>query len=164
MRTPVKDAELRKYEYFLHNWECMYSPERITDGNPATAWCEGVPDEGINQVVIAHVDVLRPVRIWTGFGISKALFAANCRPRKIAVMVLVAEETSPHQDGTAYVNIKIVAQHEVELKDLNGYQSLPIPENNITDEKRHLTFLAIKILTVYHGTKYKDTLISEISN
>jgi len=114
--------------------------------------------------VIAHVDVLRPVQIWAGYGKSAASFAANCRPRKVQVTVLVAQRGDAHQFGTVYSTIKMVAQHEVELKDFNGYQNLPIPNNDIPADKAGLTFVVVKLVSFYPGTKYKDTLISEISN
>jgi hypothetical protein len=164
LRTPEMDVELREYEWAVDKWECMYSPQQATDGDPATAWCEGALDEGISQAMIAHVDATKPVRIWAGFGKTPAIWAANCRPRKIQVTVLVAQRVGAHQFGTVFSMLKVAAQQEIELKDINGYQNLSLPKTDIPEDKAGLTFVAIKILSVYPGTKYKDTLISEISN
>ena len=47
------------------SWTEMYGPGKCFDGKTDTAWCEGKSDDGIGEVVIAWVDVKRPVRIWT---------------------------------------------------------------------------------------------------
>lgn len=165
---PAKTAEmddfLREYQWALDNWSCQYSPERLMDGNPATAWAEAAPDEGIGEAVIARVDLTKPVRIWAGFGHSLDYFKKNARPRKVLVTVLRAERGDAHQFGTVYQNIRAIAQGETELQDMNGYQALDLPSFDVDEDMAGLGFVAVKILSVYPGTKYKDALISEISN
>jgi hypothetical protein len=80
------------------------------------------------------------------------------------VTVLVAERLSHTQDGTVYMNIKARAQIEIELKDFDDYQPLPLPPFKLAANEENLSFVAIKILSVYPGSKYHDTLISEINN
>ena len=70
---------------------------------------------------------------------------------------------------------KLSAKKKLTLKDINDWQPLDLGEYNEVDEwyykkldsyelQESNTFLAVQILSVYPGTKYKDTLISEISN
>ena len=71
--------------------------------------------------------------------------------------------------------MKVVGEKTLTLKDVNGWQKLNLDEYKEIDSEEFKkldpyelsqsgTFLAIKILSVYPGTKYKDTLISEVSN
>jgi hypothetical protein len=161
-KTDDMDEELRAYEQAVDEWSCMYSPQRAQDGNPATAWCEGAADNGLGETLVARVDATRPVRIWAGFGQSADYFQKNARPRKIQVSVLVAERSAANQRGTTFLNLKVRAQSELELKDLNGWQPLALPPVRLEENDGGLSFVAIKILSVYPGSKYKDTLISEI--
>jgi hypothetical protein len=79
-----------------------------------------------------------------------------------------------------------LAETEVELNDLNGYQPLPLPEYSPAASRAEViellsslyeevpeylpppdtyipaVFIAVEILSVYPGAAYEDTLISEI--
>ncbi|MXX78520.1 MAG: DUF1311 domain-containing protein [Gemmatimonadales bacterium] len=92
-------------------------------------------DEGGGRWAQADpLDLSRPVRIWGGYGRSPELFAANARPKRVRVSVLrlrLTPDPNPH-DATGcsfstYVEPVVVAEHEVALEDLNGYQDLPVP-------------------------------------
>lgn len=165
---PVKTADmdefLRDYQRALDDWSCQYSPERLTDGNPATAWAEAAPGDGVGEAVIVRVDLTKPLRVWAGFGHSEDYHKKNARPRRIQVTVLRAARADPHQFGTVYQEIRAIAQGEVELADKNGYQPLGLPAFSADEGMAELGFVAIKILSVYPGSKYKDCLISEVSN
>ena len=60
----------------------------------------------------------------------------------------------------------------ITLKDLNNYQKIELPMYNVEKyfnklmgkEKEYKYFLGIEILSVYKGTKWDDTCISEIRN
>jgi hypothetical protein len=163
-KTADMDEELRAWEQAVDEWSCMYSPQRAQDGNPSTAWCEGAADYGLGETLVVRVDATRPVRIWAGFGQSKDYFQKNARPHKVQLSILVAERSAANQRGTTYLNLKVLAQAEAELKDINGWQTLPLPPARLGANDGGLCFVAIKILSVYPGSKYKDTLISEIGN
>ncbi len=162
----------------LENWSCMYTALSAMDGDTSTAWCEGKKDEGVGEVLVVKVDTTKPVRIWSGLGASDHLYKANNRARKIRIWALQArqarKEIGQYETGLVFEDITVVGSHEVTLKDLNGWQPLPLPprrglafrsviENGkpAVDHKDS-TFLAVEILSVYRGTKYNDTCISEI--
>ena len=158
------DDFLREYQWAMDDWSCMYSAQRAMDGDPATAWCEGAPDEGIGETVVVRADLTRPLKIWAGLGQSPEAFKKNGRPRRILVTVLRAERADAHQYGTVYQNLRVLGQAEGELDDVFGLQALPLPAFAPDPEMAGLGFVAIKILSVYPGLKYKDTCISEVSN
>ena len=156
------------------SWTEMYGPGKCFDGKTDTAWCEGKSDDGIGEVVIAWVDVKRPVRIWSGFGKSEKLWKENNRPKDIKVFVIQGEVIG-HSVNSPNYKMKVVGEKTLTLKDVNGWQKLNLDEYKEIDSEEFKkldpyelsqsgTFLAIKILSVYPGTKYKDTLISEVSN
>jgi hypothetical protein len=142
-------------------WTCMYGAQRAMDNDPKTAWCEGTKDDGIGEVVLAHVDPANPVRIWGGLGKSPALYAANSRPRKVRVTLLQGKRGDISEVGVIFTDLVAIGQHEVELKDTNGYQDLPLPKATL-DPNAGGTFVAIQILSVYRGAKYHDTCVCEI--
>ena len=140
---------------------CSYSPVRLVDGNPQTGWVEGTQGVGIGAEVVVPalfdpvsyydsqpgregrwvetepLDLSKPVRIWAGYGRSPKLFAANGRPKRLRVTVLRLRrgEIDGH-DATGcshshYEKPVVVAAHEVELLDHNGYQELPLPEYRV---------------------------------
>ncbi|HSV96501.1 MAG TPA: hypothetical protein VLM75_06135 [Spirochaetota bacterium] len=179
--TADQDPDDVEREYYrdLENWECMYSAWSAMDGNYKTAWCEGKQDEGIGEILIVKADTRKPVQIWNGLGASDSLYKANNRAQKIRVWALQAGKAQKaigqYDIGIAYEDITVVGSHEITLKDLNGWQPLPLParrrpafQSVIENGQPALkyegsTFLAIEILSVYKGTKYNYTCISEIN-
>jgi len=176
--TKDDEAQLAFQEAFV-KWSCQYDPGKAQDGNPATAWVEGADGQGIGEILVVQVNTQRPVRIWTGYGKSSALHAANARPRKVRVHVLQAMQLpGDTQISTVFHDLKAMSSHELELRDVNGFQPLPLPAHKIQavrtsagdlwplDDSRYeqMTFVAIEIISVYPGTKYQDTAISEVGN
>jgi hypothetical protein len=156
----------------LAAWTCRYSPDLVTDGDVKTAWVEGTKDYGIGEIIIVTcLDLKKPLQIWSGYGKSPAIFTQNSRPKKIKTLIIRADNPGYTQYGTWYEHLQVVKQMEVELKDLNGFQTLTIPTFEVSkyvDRNQNNTeynyFLGIVILDVYKGTKYSDTCISEIKN
>ncbi|PJZ48482.1 NADase-type glycan-binding domain-containing protein [Leptospira saintgironsiae] len=155
------------------NLSCLYSPYSLMDKDVSTAWSEGVEGDGIGEVVLAYVDVRRPIKIWTGFGKSAALFIANNRPKEIRVHVLESGYYSVGQSNFVLGQFRKLGVHSVILLDLNGYQKLEIPTyklkgapspNKDSKERLYHSVIAIEILSVYKGDKYSDTLITEVLN
>ncbi|MCU0844705.1 MAG: hypothetical protein MUC76_07240 [Spirochaetes bacterium] len=150
-------------------WSCMYAAGRLTDGSPETCWAEGAKGDGIGEIVIARVDTKKPLEIWTGLGKSEKLYRENGRPRKVNVYVLQAADCAVNQSSEIFTDITVLARHTVELKDVNAYQPLPLPSHTPLKAKpspacldQFTTFVAIEIVSVYPGGKYRDTCISEI--
>jgi len=166
-REAIEDPSIDDGEslFAYVGWLCMYSAYSAMDGNPKTAWVEGVAGDGIGEVVIVKVNTRRPVRIWAGYGKSETTFKNNNRPKKVRVYVLEGRHDWGGSTELAdlFTDIRVVGKHEVILKDLNGYQPLNLPKHTISNKKA-ITFVAVEILSVYSGTKYKDTCISEIRN
>jgi hypothetical protein len=160
---PGEEDDLNEAGWRRDEWTCMYAADKAFDGKTETAWCEGVKGTGAGEAVMVKVDVSRPISIWTGLGKSPALFAANARPRKVAVWVLAADKALAHQFGTGYAGIRVLARGEVELADKNEFQDLSLPKFDLP-EGSAATFLVIQILSVYPGKKYADCCISEVVN
>ncbi len=160
---PADDDSLNTRTQFQHEWTCTYSAQRVSDGKPDTAWCEGAKGPGEGEVVVAPVEPGRPVRIRAGFGKSAQLHAANARPRKVRVSVLQAKVRAAHQVGTQFGGLTVAATGEVELADVNGEQDLKLPAYK-ADPEAVATFVAIEVLSVYPGAKFQDLCISEVSS
>ncbi|MBN1524588.1 MAG: hypothetical protein JW904_08900 [Spirochaetales bacterium] len=164
VKTDKMNEDLREYEMAVDQWSCMYSPQRAQDGDAKTAWCEDAEGDGIGETLVVKVNVEKPVKIWGGYGKSNAAYLRNSRPQDVLVSVMVSNEKEITQTGEIYKNITVLAQTRITLDDKNNYQSLPLPMVKIPRGKQNYTFIAIKILSVYPGSKYEDTLISEVSN
>ncbi len=158
-----------EYERAYMEWSCMYAAGRLTDGDPSTCWAEGAKGDGIGEIVIARIDTRKPLEVWAGLGKSEKLYRENGRPRRVNVMVLQATDCEVNQYSTVFREIRVLARRTVELRDVNGYQALPLPDfkpqkikasEACLDQGR--TFVAIEILSAYPGTKYRDTCVSEI--
>jgi len=184
-RAPAKprstqDDEAGGYEEQFAKWSCQYDPGKAQDGDSTTAWVEGVAGQGVGEILIAQVNTGQAVQIWAGYGKSPALHAANSRPRKVRVLVLQALVTPDgNQVGSKYRQITRLASGELELRDTNGFQALRVPAHALRQAKsfssgepwpmndsqyEQMTFVAIEIVSVYPGTKFKDTAISEVRN
>jgi hypothetical protein len=153
------DRDLSGDEY-LHRWTCMYSAAQLRDGNPATAWSEGASDDGIGQIVVLPIDTGRPIRIWGGLGRSAALHAANNRPKKVKIYVISAGRVYHPQNGTVYSDLNVVLASTATLVDRNGFQTITLPAH----ARPAHSLLAIELVSVYRGTRFRDTLISEVAN
>ena len=203
------NPEVDEYTRFTNTYlssktPCQYAPIKVIDGNPKTAWVEGVTGQGIGAELIPPrlLNPNKPVKIWAGYGKSRKLFRRNSRPKRIEVAIIRSkiEYGDPHDASQCYETyypLKIVAKHKITLKDVNAYQKLPLPKFELEtyvdfsgryymmegDEylgyleslekgkplyekstQSYQYFLRIKILSVYPGTKYSDTAISEIIN
>ncbi len=155
------------------NWTCKYSPGQIADGSITTAWVEGVKGYGIGEaVIIPCLNLKKPVEIWNGYGKSQKLYKYNSRASKVKVSIIRAKMEGVTQYGIMYEDVKIVSSIIVNLKDVNNYQKIKIPNYNVEtyvheafDSKiEYAYFLGIEILDVYKGTKWDDTCISELRN
>ncbi len=156
---------------------CMYSPASLTDKNPKTAWAEGVDGDGIGEKVFVHLDISKKLKIWSGFGRSDELFLANNRPKDLKVDIFLSEDCQAAQDSVNFSGLIYTDSFNIVLTDTNSYQEFIIPNeilnkyNNLKKLKKlddvcengpHRSFLLLNIISVYKGSKYNDTLISEL--
>lgn len=160
-------------------WCGQYSAWSTADGNLATAWCEGVEGAGVGEIVISPVAYpWQKVQIAIGHQKSAALFKANGRPRLVRVYVLeeaalprtpcpYSAAKAPETMGRDWkrfiaTGVHAIAQDEVTLRDVEGYQPLPMP--SFSPRPGYSYFVAVELRSVTPGAKYDDTCIAEIGN
>jgi hypothetical protein len=172
-RNPLRGKDISKAGACKQNeyarWTCKYGARSAQDGNPRTVWAEGIKGDGLGELLLARLDTQKPAQIWAGSGASDSLHKKNGRPRMINVYVLQALEIDPDfQCENVYRRLKVLAKHQVELLDRNGYQPLPLPAHSLSKPSNQLrqtdpgSFVIVEIASVYPGTKYKDTCIAAI--
>jgi hypothetical protein len=153
--------ELDKYYAYL-NWLYMYSPFKATDSDPKTAWVEGRDGQGTGEILLIYMgDISVPLEIWAGFGLTEELFYQNNRPKEVNVYVIEALSVVASQFGGNFKDLVVLGKRKVLLEDRNGFQPLLLPEFQTINSELTL-FIAIEILSVYPGSLYDDTCISEI--
>ena len=116
----------------------FYSENNLFEGS-WKSWVEGKNDDGIGESITFEFE--KPVSIFhigfrNGYG-DLRYFYANNRVKVIEVLV------------------NNTIRQEYTLKDWWGFQTIRLNQNDISS-------LKIQIKDVYHGTRYKDTCISEI--
>lgn len=160
----------KKEEYF-----CQYSPFQVLDGDIKTAWSEGVIGPGFGEILLVAIQTEKPLLIFSGFGKSKELYYANNRPKEIAVSIFEPTGMEKYPGKPLILTgLKLVAKEKIVLGDIFGYQQLLLPKHQLNGVKfnrdepessrKFYSILAIEILSVYQGSKYDDTLISEIKS
>jgi len=150
---PLRSASASATSFLQNNWNRYqenYHPSYVLDENPATAWVEGGDGYGEGQSLTIPLSPLSSaralrLRIWNGYQKSKALFAKNAAPRRIRVAVL--DPTGGEVTG-----------REVELQQAWGPQTVVVD----VPPKRGLSAVRIAVVSVYPGTKYKDTCVSDV--
>lgn len=121
-----------------------YGAEHVLDGDPVTAWAEGVSGMGIGESISLSGD---GVQTFTGFKITNGFQ----KTEKIFYMNPRASEMEVQVDGTKVMEISL-------RTDNYGYAEnfqLPQPTDGTT-----ITFV---IKNAVPGNKYEDTTISDIS-
>jgi len=118
-----------------------YGPATLFDGKPATAWVENHPDSGLGETITLDFGRERLVTgfdILNGYSKDDRTWSNNSRVRG-AIITL--------SDGRSF-GIELP-----DARDMNRFEfSRPINTASI----------AIRIESVYRGTKYADTAISEL--
>lgn len=123
-------------------YNLAHTPERVIDNKLDTAWAEGAAGDGIGECLYMIFDddyIVSGLNIYAGYHKSKDLYYKNGRPKEIEI---------EFADGTTL---------NCELYDVLKKQTIKFETPVITDE------ITIRILSVYNGTDYEDTIISEIS-
>lgn len=126
----------------LSEYNMTHSPERVIDGDLSTAWVEGADGQGTGEAITLYFDkqyLIRGADISAGYQKSSSLYDKNSRPEKVRISF-----------GNEFSEVYT-------LQDINGEQEIVFYEPVITD---HITFT---IESVYAGSRYEDTVISEIS-
>jgi hypothetical protein len=139
---PVGPPEIDRAEAtsYLTQKKYTHGPENVFDGDLTKAWCEDASGYGMGQsltVYLKQKSVVSGMRIWAGYHKSSSLYYKNSRP---ALLLL------EFSDGEVY---------QWALSDAMEEQEISLP--GIRTE-----YVKITIMDVYSGTKYEDTLITEI--
>lgn len=147
----LHSARAEASSYLKSNWNKYsenYHPNYILDDNPATAWVEGADGQGQGEVLSWDVSALSSaravrVRIRNGYQKSPGLFAANSVPKDVRLQV--------------WRGAHVVAEQTVTLEKAMGWQDVVVSTNG-----QGIDHVELKVLSVYPGSKYKDTCISDI--
>lgn len=119
-----------------------YIASNVIDGNKSTAWVEGVDGDGIGEYITLFADVNAPVngiKILNGYNKDADIFAKNNRVGRVRITL---------STGDIY---------ETQLEDAyNTYTTVDFGGPKTVEGMK------IEILSVYPGSKYQDTCISEI--
>ena len=121
----------------------QYGPENMFDGDPGTAWVEGVDGDGVGEAIVIRFDEPEDVvtiEIRNGYNKNSDIFAKNNR---ISAVVVKAS------NGYSAV---------AELADNGELQGIDLSEQKIVG----VDWISIEIISVYPGSKYADTAISEL--
>ena len=173
----------RSCDAAYEEWSCMYSPGKAFDGSSRTAWSEGVKGPGIGEIIIKPVQLSRPtkqyyLRLFNGYGKSKRHWKTNNRIRELKFHLAFAKEVSEYMNmmsGYTYNKIKYLCSLKVTAKDQFGFQYIKLNPKKCPALKtqswlkhkrkqfeKSALIIGIEILSVYPGSKYNDTLISEM--
>jgi hypothetical protein len=122
-----------------------YHPNYLMDGDPKTAWVEGVESSGKGEwitIPLSSVEGATTVRLrlQNGYQKSPALYKKNARFKKIQVTTLPSGET-----------------FTLSLKDKTGWQ-----EFSFAQKEGPLHAITLTALEVYEGSKWKDLSTSEL--
>lgn len=138
--------------YLKSNWNKFtenYHPTYILDGNPRTAWVEGVPGNGEGSWVqwpVSRVEGVKRVklRIRNGYQKSKALLTANAAPRAVQVSLLSGSQ------------VVFVQQAELD-RSMDWQEILLDPPADVT-----LDGVRITVVASHAGSAYADLCISDV--
>lgn len=119
-----------------------YIASNVLDNNKATAWVEGVDGDGIGEYVTLFADVNAPVngiKILNGYNKNADIFAKNNRAARVRITL---------STGDIYETQLVDNYNTYTFVDFGGPKAIE--------------GMKIEILSVYPGSKYQDTCISEI--
>lgn len=116
-----EDDDVR--DRFYVGWSTLYEPYCAYDNNLNTAWSEGVPGDGVGEVLIYPLcdnDRIENenLRIFTGYAKSKDLWLKNNRPRNIKIFVLKSTKHSTNINIPIPTNITVIDEQYATLKDV----------------------------------------------
>lgn len=126
----------------LNEFEMTHSPSLVMDGDTTTGWVEGAEGQGEGEMITFTLSAQRQISgfsIYNGYQKSDDLYHKNSRPSRITVFTPGGESYS------------------FDLEDSMGMQTFRFSEPLTSSS------ISFRIDSVYAGSKYKDTVISEIA-
>lgn len=137
----MRDVEDVTASSYLPEKNIKHMPDLIMDGDTTTAWVEGVDGNGEGESItftFGDLYAVSDIKIWNGYQKSEDLYYKNARP---------AELELEFSDGST---------ERISLQDISsGFQEFAL-ECHVT------SYVKVKIISTYAGSKYEDTVISEI--
>lgn len=127
---------------YLSEKNYTHFPENIVDGTLQNAWVEGAVGQGVEEWIQFSFNgtyTVSGIEIYSGYQKSADLYQKNSRPKDVRIVF---------SDGT---------EESFTLDDIDGIQTLYFSKGMNTDT------LTLYIESVYPGTKFEDTVISEIN-
>jgi hypothetical protein len=119
-----------------------FGPERAVDSNPKTAWVEGERGDGLGAWIMLRFQDVRPIR-YLGFENG---FGKQIDSERWSQLSRVKEALIETSDGLL---------QKVVLKDTDEPQYVDL------GREVQPTWIRLTLLSVYHGTKWKDTALTE---
>lgn len=137
----MRDVEDVTASSYFSEKNIKHVPDLIMDGDTTTAWVEGVDGNGEGESItftFGDLYVVSDIKIWNGYQKSEDLYYKNARPSELEL---------EFSDGST---------ERISLQDMaSGFQEFAL--------ERHVTsYVKVKIVSTYDGSKYEDTVISEI--
>lgn len=142
-------TEVQSSSFLWNDWNKFqenYHPSYVADGDPKTAWVEGVSGTGAGEWIrlkltpLAESTQVRLV-VSNGYQKSAALFAANARPKDVVIKLLPSGVEVTHTFGAK------MGREEIRIEQPAGL----------------VEAIELKIVSVTEGRKYEDTCISDIA-
>jgi len=124
-----------------------YGIRSLVDDNASTAWCEGGLGGGIGETITIRMEDAAPpkqIMIRNGYAKSNKSFRRNGRVKTLRVMA-VSYDDVPQRE------------FDVFLEDSSRYQPIDISWNFENPRLIELT-----ITSIYPGSKYSDTCVSDL--
>jgi hypothetical protein len=141
-------TEVVSSSFLWNDWNKFqenYHPSYVADGDPKTAWVEGVSGTGAGEWIRLKLTPLNDTTsvrlvVHNGYQKSADLFAANARPKEVVIKLLPSGVEVKHTFGAK------MGREEIRIEQLAGL----------------VDAVELKIVSVTEGRKYEDTCISDI--
>lgn len=176
LNAPKNPADLGKY-----------GARNLFDGNPATCWAEGERDSGIGQELkVAVRGIPDRIRLVNGYGKNTALFQKNNRIKDMIITCFAAFSIEGHvtELATDFEALQFPVEKSITLDDRVEEQEIPFPfgraeirnflnkaessffrrhKGLVPEKVQRFLIVSCKIQSVYRGSKWNDTCLSELS-
>jgi hypothetical protein len=164
-----------------------YGAQNLFDGNPASCWVEGEPDSGISQSVMVGLRIIpEKLKIINGYGKNTALFQKNNRIKGMRITCFAAFSIEGHATelATDFEALQFPVEKSITLADRVEEQEIPFPfgrteiqnfldkaessffrrhKGLVSEKVQRFLIVSCKIQSVYRGSKWNDTCLSELS-
>ncbi len=164
-----------------------YGAQNLFDGSPETCWAEGKTGSGIGQnILVALQEIPDKIKVVNGYGKSPALFQKNNRINEMALVCYGAFTIEGHATelATDFEALQLPIEKTVKLADSLEKQEIIFPfhreelqnflnkaefeffqrhKSLVSEKVQRFLVVSCKIKSVYRGSKWNDTCLSELS-